>query len=80
MTKLHSKDFGCFLGIAWLLLCKHSLQMHPSDKVTERTSFPVECDHVSKDEQQEYHRVRVSLSFREAPTLSNSEDKAEKTG
>ena len=35
---------------------------------------------LAEDEQQEHHRVRASVSFREVPTLSNSEDKAEKTG
>ncbi|EEF25792.1 conserved hypothetical protein, partial [Ricinus communis] len=53
MTKSHSKGSGCFSGIARLLLCKGSLQTHPSDQITEPNSTPIECGRVNKDSKNE---------------------------
>ncbi|XP_050229803.1 uncharacterized protein LOC126678928 [Mercurialis annua] len=47
MTKPQNK--GCFSSIARLLLCKRSLQTHPTDQNTEPNTTPFQCDRLNKD-------------------------------
>ncbi|KAJ4834254.1 hypothetical protein Tsubulata_019616 [Turnera subulata] len=56
MTNSHSSaNSGCFSGVLRLILCKGSLQTHPSDQITELTTTTTEFDQEKKD----HHDLKV---------------------